>query len=120
MREEDFPRTVCGRLFTREELDLIRKIISSDPQATRVQISREVCAALSWVKPDGGLKEMSCRVALLRLHRSGIIQLPPPRGPHYNGHRKKRRTPQGEPRALIVNSLKELLPLELRPVASKK
>lgn len=120
MREKDFPRTVCGRLFTREELDLIRKIISLNPQATRVQISREVCAALSWVKPNGGLKEMSCRVALLRLHRSGIIQLPPPRGPHYNGRRKKRRTPQGEPRALIVNPLKELRPLELHRVALKK
>ncbi|MEW6276926.1 MAG: hypothetical protein AB1556_17675 [Bacillota bacterium] len=40
MREEDFPHPVCGRLFTREELDLIRKIISLNPQATRMQISR--------------------------------------------------------------------------------
>jgi hypothetical protein len=120
VREEDFPRTVCGRLFTREELDLIRRIISGNPPATRMQISREVCAALSWLKPDGGLKEMSCRVALLKLHRAGIIQLPPPRFPHNNGRRMKRRTPQGEPRALINKELQELLPLELRRVTTKK
>jgi hypothetical protein len=33
----------------------------------------------AWYKPDGGLKEMSCRVAMLRMHRDGLIQLPPPR-----------------------------------------
>jgi hypothetical protein len=33
----------------------------------------------SWYKFDGGLKEMSCRVAMLRMHRDGLIQLPPPR-----------------------------------------
>jgi len=120
VREGDFPRTVCGRLFTREELDLIRRIISSNPQATRMQVSREVCAALSWVKPDGGLKEMSCRVALLKLHRAGIIQLPPPRFPHNNGRRKKRRTPCGESQALINKGLREILPLELRRITAKK
>jgi hypothetical protein len=34
---------------------------------------------LDWYKPDGGLKEMSCRVAMLRMHRDGLIELPPPR-----------------------------------------
>ncbi len=48
---------------------------------------------------------MSCRVALLGLHRAGIIQ--PPCGPHYNGHRVKRRTPLGETQPLIVSALKE-------------
>jgi hypothetical protein len=33
---------------------------------------------LQWLKPDGKLKDMSCRVAMLRMHKDGLIQLPPP------------------------------------------
>jgi len=70
--------TVGGRTFSAEELELIRSIIRQD-NMNRQRISQEVCRTLGWLKPDGGLKDMSCRVALLRLHRSGIIELPPPR-----------------------------------------
>jgi hypothetical protein len=38
------------------------------------------CRALHWHKPDGGLKDMSARVAMLRMHDNGLITLPPPRG----------------------------------------
>ena len=31
-----------------------------------------------WLKPDGKLKDMSCRVAMLRMHNDGRIRLPPP------------------------------------------
>jgi hypothetical protein len=34
---------------------------------------------LAWFKADGGLKEMSCRVAMLRMDADGVIVLPPPR-----------------------------------------
>jgi hypothetical protein len=34
---------------------------------------------LQWYKADGGLKEMSCRVAMLRMQADGLIHLPPPR-----------------------------------------
>ena len=66
----------CGRNFTTEELQTIRGIIAYDPQRTRAHISRLVCRALEWYKPDGGLKDMSCRVALLRLEQKGLIRLP--------------------------------------------
>ncbi|MEW6585168.1 MAG: hypothetical protein AB1442_06105, partial [Nitrospirota bacterium] len=62
MTEQDFPKVICGRRFTRADLDLIRRIIAADPASWRTKISREVCAALGWFKPDGGLKDMSCRV----------------------------------------------------------
>ena len=38
------------------------------------------CRLLAWHKPDGGLKEMSARVAMLRMQADGLISLPPPRG----------------------------------------
>jgi hypothetical protein len=67
----------CGRSFTLNEIKIIRKIISQDPTRTRSKISKLVCRTLQWFKPDGGLKDMSCRVAMLRMHEDGLISLPP-------------------------------------------
>ena len=69
----------CGRDFSPEELQTIARILSQDPHRTRASLSRLICEALDWRKPDGGLKEMSCRVALLRMDRDGLLTLPPPR-----------------------------------------
>ncbi len=69
----------CGRHFTSEEIAQIRRLIEEYPSRSRAQLSRLTCRMLAWYKLDGGLKEMSCRVAMLRMHRDGLIQLPPPR-----------------------------------------
>ena len=69
----------CGRDFSNQELALIRQLISENPSASRAVLSRLTCQALHWYKIDGGLKEMSCRVAMLRMHDDGLIKLPPPR-----------------------------------------
>ena len=58
-----------------------------------------------------------CRVALLRMHRAGLIQLPPPQQACYNGRLRRRRTPQAEPQSPITGSLQGLSELHLRPVA---
>jgi hypothetical protein len=69
----------CGRDFSKQELVLIRQLISANPSATRAVLSRLTCKALHWYKIDGGLKEMSCRVAMLRMQDAGLIKLPAPR-----------------------------------------
>jgi hypothetical protein len=69
----------CGRHFSAEELAQIVEWIANNPSTHRLDLSREVCRMLSWYKADGGLKEMSCRVAMLRMHKDGLISLPPPR-----------------------------------------
>jgi hypothetical protein len=71
----------CGRNFSEEDLVLIRTLITEDPKRTRADLSRLACRAMHWLKPDGGLKQMSCRVAMLRMQEDGLIQLPPPRCP---------------------------------------
>ena len=69
----------CGRDFSAEQIQWIRKISARrEPKWNRRAISRAVCEHLDWRKPDGGLKDMSARVALLRMHREGRIELPPP------------------------------------------
>ena len=68
-----------GRDFTTGEMALMRELIASSPQQTRAGLARAFCRAIGWVKPDGGLRDMAARVAMLRMHRDGIITLPPPR-----------------------------------------
>ena len=69
----------CGRDFSEAELALLRALIAEDPLRTRADLSRLACQALRWLRHDGGLKEMSCRVAMLRMQEDGLVQLPPPR-----------------------------------------
>jgi hypothetical protein len=69
----------CGRDFSADEIAEIRRLIAEDPERTRTELSRLTCRALAWYKPDGGLKDMSARVAMLRMQADGLITLPPPR-----------------------------------------
>jgi hypothetical protein len=69
----------CGRDFSTTELYQILQLIADNPEYHRADLSREVCRILQWYKADGGLKEMSCRVAMLRMHADGLIDLPTPR-----------------------------------------
>jgi hypothetical protein len=70
----------CGRDFTPTEIELIRELLNV-PQMNRARLSREVCDRLGWRRDNGGLKDMSCRVALNRMHADDLIALPPPRNP---------------------------------------
>ena len=85
----------CGREFSAQEMELIRSIIAEDPSRHRLAISRVVCERLDWRRLNGELKDMSCRVAMLRMHRDGLIRLPAPQRVCYNGRRRRRRTPPG-------------------------
>jgi len=67
---------ICGKELSDEKISLIRDIISESWQKSRTQLSRQICETLEWRGPNGRLKDASCRVVLLRLHREGIIQLP--------------------------------------------
>jgi hypothetical protein len=69
----------CGRTFTLEQIDWLRTLIGEDPTLSRADLSRLACRQFNWLKADGGLKEMSARVAMLRMHDDGLIELPPPR-----------------------------------------
>src|SRR5690242_13597359 len=74
----------CGRAFSAAELARIRVLIAQD-HAYRSQLARQVCQELGWRNGQGRLKEMSCKVALLRMERAGLLVLPAPRGRNGNG-----------------------------------
>ncbi len=113
-------RRYCGREFSKPELESIRQLIEQSAQASRAQLSRLVCQQLSWLKPDGGLKEMSCRVAMLRMQADEWIQLPPPRNANGNGRAYRRRTSATDPGLPIDQSVNQLEDLRLESVIEKK
>jgi hypothetical protein len=76
----------CGRTFSTVDVELIRGLIAEG--LNRTHLSQVFCKTTGWKKPDGGLKEMSCRVALLKMERDGHILLPSPQRPA-NNHLKK-------------------------------
>jgi hypothetical protein len=56
-------------------------LLAQLPPLNRARLSRKVCERLNWRRPDGRLKDMSCRVAMLRMQADGLFSLPPPRNP---------------------------------------
>ena len=62
---------VAGREFSDEILERIRNRARDDDNLTRSGLSREVGGWLDWRGADGRVKEVSCRLALLRLARRG-------------------------------------------------
>jgi hypothetical protein len=85
------PRQICSRPFGEDQLSTIRNILDeSEDGTTRSEIARRVCDALEWRNKQGSLKEMGARVALLKLHRAGWINLPEPTHRNSNGKRTER------------------------------
>jgi hypothetical protein len=105
MRSEERAATVCGRSFSAAEVAAIQEFIAQNPSTSRREIATWTCEVLRWVRPNGQLKEMSCRVALLRLENLGLIRLPPPR------IRSGNRTPYCPKETIVVPEAEVLAPL---------
>lgn len=111
----------CGRCFTTTEVQGIRQLIMDHPAATRARLSRLVCEQLGWRRDNGQLKDMSCRVAMLRMQDHGLLQLPPPRNGNNNGKPYLRRTRQAAPQTpLTATSPKALGALQLQRVTDRQ
>jgi hypothetical protein len=108
-----------GRDFSAEDLQLIVDLIAQAPELSRTALSQRVCQRLSWLKPDGGLKEMSCRVAMLRMQEDGLIALPSARAANFDTRRAPTATPATDPREEISQPVDQLGRLEFLPVTAQ-
>ena len=97
-------------------MEAIRQLIACHPQWNRAKLSRAVCELLPWRRADGRSKEMSCRVAMLRMARDGLIRLPPPQKGNGNGRRRPRLTSASDPQAAVTWPASALGPLRLELV----
>jgi hypothetical protein len=75
-----------GRDFSQQELAIIRAWLAQNTLC-REHLARRVCQEFGWFNAAGKPQTMSCKVALLRMHRAGLIELPAPAHPDTN-HRK--------------------------------
>ena len=77
-----------GRDFSQQELAIIRAWLAQNTLC-REHLARRVCQEFGWFNAAGRPQTMSCKVALLRMHRAGLIELPAPAHPDTN-HRKRK------------------------------
>jgi hypothetical protein len=110
-------RRYSGRDFSEGELDDIRQLISTHPTCTRADLSRLVCQTMHWYKADGGLKEMSCRVAMLRMQDDGLIQMPAPT--RKRPESRIELTPDTAPEVIMTQAAGKLAPLQLCLVTNR-
>jgi hypothetical protein len=67
---------IGGRSFSQDILTRISQTLLAEPQLSRRQLSLRVCEWMNWRNASGRAQQMSCRKALLELHRRGHIELP--------------------------------------------
>ena len=113
-------RRYCGREFSMADLDHIRQLLEIRPVLGRVALSRRVCQDLGWVNGLGQPKAMSCRVALLRMEKDGLLQLHPPLRKNGQGKRRFELSSVSDPREPVQASLGTLEPLVFQRVGKGK
>ncbi len=109
----------CGRDFSEEEMGVICELVKTKGLG-RTAISERVCEELQWLKADGKLKDMSCRVALLRMERDNWFKLPAPLRRNGNGKQYKHSNSLKEGEPLINLSAEKIEGLSLDMVKTAK
>ncbi|HVH69674.1 MAG TPA: DUF4338 domain-containing protein [Candidatus Dormibacteraeota bacterium] len=108
-----------GRIFRRQELELIREIAKNYAGLAVTEMARTLCELLDWKRQTGRLKDLECRQLLEHLEARGWLQLPPVRPLGRRGPRHIQLTEASAPQATIDGTAGEFEPLELRVVESQ-
>ncbi len=106
----------CGRAFSPDDIEAIKGVMEQNPSLKRTPLSRQLCELFDWTKPNGELKDMTCRVALLRMQADGLITLPPSRSPGRRGRPHFPPTAATDAQTPLLQPVHELGALTLRPV----
>ena len=109
----------CGREFSLDDIQTIRRLMEQDPTLKRTPLSRMLCELWDWTKPNGELKDMTCRVALLRMAADGLITLPPSRTPGVRGRPDFPATSATDPQTPRSQPVNELGILSLQIVTDR-
>jgi hypothetical protein len=106
----------CGREFSSDDIQAIRGLMELAPSLQRTPLSRKLCELFKWTKANGELKDMSCRVALLRMQADGLITLPPSRMPRGRSPPSFPPTPATDAQTPLLQPVHELGGLTLQPL----
>ena len=106
-----------GRTVTMADLAFIQRLLADHPTLSRRALSQKLCEAWDWRQPNGHLRDMVCRSLMLKLHREGLIELPPPRRQNPNPLARRAAPAVVEvDQTPLHTSLASLKPLRFEPV----
>ena len=105
-----------GRSVTAPDVEFIQRLLNDHPGWNRTRLSEELCRIWNWCTASGHYKGTACRTLLLKLHRRGHLQLPPPQRPANNDYRLWKFPDLPYPRDSVKTSLATLIPLVIVPV----
>ena len=106
----------CGRNFSVADIQTIKDLMAHHPKLQRAALSRQLCELFGWFKPNGGLKDMTCRVAMLRMQADGLITLPPSRALNVRRRPDFPATPASDAQSALLAPVHEIDALTLRLV----
>lgn len=111
--------TVQGRKITPEDIELIKKLIGTNPSWGRTRLSKELCILWDLRSANGGLKDMSCRNLLLKLQKQKLLTLPAPKKKANNDKRNSSTRPVLHSSLAISARLKDMSPVQIKPVEDR-
>jgi Druantia protein DruA len=111
---------IRNRVIRQEDLTLIRQLIEEEGCKGRTYLSARLCELWDWRQENGLYRQIACRDLLRKLHRKGLIELPPMLKPARRpGYRNRTQLPDLLDRVPLEGRWSELgEPLDLRLVQS--
>lgn len=110
----------CGRIFSVQELELMREMARDYAGLAVTEMARTVCELLEWKRANGRLKDQECRQLLEYLRDQGWLRLPPVRNSGPRGPRHIRQTAASAPQAQVEGSAGEFEPVQMQLVESRE
>jgi hypothetical protein len=110
----------CGRIFSGQELELMREMARDYAGLAVTEMARTVCELLEWKRANGRLKDQECRQLLEYLRDQGWLRLPPVRSSGPRGPRLIPLTEASAPQAQVEGSAGEFEPLQMQLVESRE
>ena len=108
---------IGGQHFSQQAIGRIQQALADEPSISQLELSRRVCQWLDWRSPNGRLQDMSCRKALAKLDRLGLVALPRPNRSY--GFEKPRRQTIELDGGHLRCSLRQLGQISVEPVSSR-
>ena len=73
---EEGIREYSGRIFSAEDISLIKATTQAYPRLSQKEMASTVCELIGWVAPNGKPKNIRCIEFLRQLEEEGLIKLP--------------------------------------------
>ena len=110
---------IQGRKIASKDIELIKKLIDTNPSWGRTRLSKELCILWNFKSANGSLKDMSCRNLLLKLQKQKLLTLPAPKKKANNDKRNSFIRLVLHSTLPVRASLKEIAPVQIKLVEDR-